>query len=125
MTFFPSLFIDISSMEALTIDEILEKIGSFGRYQIRLILLMGFMKIFGDGFQVMILSFIAAEPPWKCAANSTACNVTGTIVPGHIQYKLRCNISRDDWEFDTTKFTSLVSEVNTKQTALLHGSNSY
>ncbi|KXJ10286.1 Organic cation transporter-like protein [Exaiptasia diaphana] len=97
-------------MDPLSTDEVLDKIGSFGRYQFLLLILMGFMQIFGDGFQGMIASFLAAEPPWRCVSNSSSCNITGSFSPGQDGYKLRCRLHRDQWEFDTSEFTSIVSE---------------
>lgn len=99
-------------MEPLTPDDVLERIGGFGRYQFLLLLVMGFMKIFGDGFQAMVATFLAAEPPWRCVSNSSSCNVTGSISPGHLDYRLRCNLARDQWEFDTSEFNSIVTEVS-------------
>jgi hypothetical protein len=102
----------MSASDPLTVDQVIEKIGSFGRYQIRLFAIMGFMKIFGDGFQIMIPTFLSSEPPWKCVENSTVCNVTGgSISLGNELYSLRCGLPRSEWEFDTSEFTSIVSEV--------------
>ena len=98
-------------MSSLTPDEVLEEIGSFSRYQIRLLFLMGFMKIVRDGFQMMITTFLAAEPPWTCVTNSSSCNITENILPGHEFYNLRCRLPRSEWEFNTTEFSSIVSEV--------------
>ena len=95
----------------LTIDDVMEKIGSYNRYQYRLLLICGFMKIFGDGFQVMITTFLSAEPPWRCKDNSSSCNLTGIFKPGDDDYKFRCSIPRQDWEFDTSDFNSVVAEV--------------
>ncbi|EDO38918.1 predicted protein [Nematostella vectensis] len=72
---------------------------------------MAFMKIFGDGFQAMVMTFLAAEPAWRCVTNSTVYNV-GNILPGHASYELRCHLSRNDWEFNTTEFNSIVSKQN-------------
>jgi len=99
-------------MDCLTPDQVLDQIGGFGRYQFLLLMLMGFMKIFGDGFQAMITSFIAAEPPWRCVTNSSVCNTTGSFSPGKEGYEFRCSLPRDAWEFDTTEMTSIVSEVS-------------
>lgn len=96
---------------ALTVDDVMEKIGSFHRYQYRLLFIFGFMKIFGDGFQVMIPTFLSIEPPWRCKENSTACNLTGTFKPGDKNYNFRCSIPRDQWEFDTSDLNSVVNEV--------------
>lgn len=95
----------------LTIDDVMEKIGSYGRYQHKLLLICGFMKVFGDGFQMMVPTFLSAEPPWRCKENSSACNLTGIFKPGDKNYKFRCSIPRDDWEFDTSDFNSVVTEV--------------
>ena len=95
----------------LTIDDVMEKIGSYSRYQYRLLLICGFMTIVRDGFQIMLPTFLSAEPPWRCKENSSACNLTGIFKPGDENYKFRCSIPRDDWEFDTSDFNSVVSEV--------------
>ena len=96
----------------LTVDDVLEKIGSMGRYQYRLVMIMGFMKMFGYAFQAMISTFLSAEPPWRCKDNSSACNLTGIFRPRDKNYTFRCSIPRSDWEFDTSEFNSVVSEVS-------------
>lgn len=96
---------------ALTVDDVMEKIGSFARYQYRLLFIFGFMKIFGDAFQAMIPIFLSVEPPWRCKDNSSECNLTGIFNPGDENYKFRCSIPRDQWEFDTSELNSVVTEV--------------
>ena len=93
----------------LTTDEILEKIGSFGRYQILLNIYFNIAYGLWWAFPVMVMVFIASEPGWKCKNNST-CPFTGTISLGHDNYKHRCAIPRQDWEF-ADDFTSVVTEV--------------
>lgn len=88
-----------------TVDDVFEEIGSMGRYQYTLVLVMGLMKMFGYAFQAMISTFLSAEPPWRCKDNSTVCNDN---------YEFRCSIPRHDWEFDTSNFNSVVSEVEKK-----------
>ncbi|KAJ7383015.1 hypothetical protein OS493_031185 [Desmophyllum pertusum] len=95
---------------ALTIDDVMEKIGSMSRYQYRLLLICGYGQLFAAAFQVMIPTFLSVEPPWRCKDNSSACNLTGTFKPGDPNYKFRCSISRDDWEFDTSELNSVVTE---------------
>jgi len=97
---------------AFTVDDVMDKIGSFERYQYRLLFIFGFMKIFGDGFQVMIPTFLSVEPPWRCKDNSSVCNLTGTFKPGDDNYKFRCSIPRDQWEFDTSELNSVVTEFD-------------
>ncbi|XP_078366996.1 solute carrier family 22 member 15-like isoform X2 [Oculina patagonica] len=94
----------------LTTDEVLEKIGSFGRYQIVLNIFFNIAYGFWWGFPVMVMVFIASEPGWRCKNNST-CPYTGTISLGHDNYKYRCKIPREDWEF-TDDFTSVVTEFD-------------
>lgn len=97
---------------ALTVDDVMEKIGSFARYQYRLLFIFGFMKIFGDTFQAMIPIFLSVEPPWRCKDNSSVCNLTGIFNPGDENYKFRCSIPRDQWEFDTSELNSVVTEFD-------------
>lgn len=95
---------------ALTTDQVFEKIGSFGRYQI--ILNIFFNLCFGLWWAVpiMVMVFIASEPSWKCKNNST-CHFTKSIsIRDGNDYKFRCNISREDWEY-VDDFTSVVTEV--------------
>ena len=95
----------------LTVDDVMEKIGSYNRYQYKLLLICGFIKILGHSFQTMIPTFLSAEPPWRCKHNSSTCTLTGTFKPGDENYKFRCSIPREDWEFDTSDFNSVVAEV--------------
>ena len=37
--------------------------------------------------------------------------LTGSLTAGDKGYNFRCNISRGEWEFDTSSFNSIVSEV--------------
>ena len=97
---------------ALTVDDVMDKIGSFARYQYRMLFIFGFMKIFGDGFQIMIPTFLSIEPAWRCRDNSSACNLTGVFKPGDKHYNFRCSIPRDEWVFDTSEIiSSVVTEV--------------
>ncbi|KAK3740890.1 hypothetical protein QZH41_013408 [Actinostola sp. cb2023] len=98
-------------MTGLTVDEVLAKIGSFGCYQIRLIIILSFAEWVNTGFQVMIMTFVGAEPPWQCVANSSACTLKGEMGTSHKNYSVRCSLNRSDWEF-TTPFTSVVTEFD-------------
>ena len=93
----------------LTTDEFLEKIGSFGRYQIALAVFVNLGYAFWWSFPVMVMVFIASEPGWRCKNNAT-CPFTETVSIGHDDYKHRCDIPREDWGF-VDDFTSVVTEV--------------
>ena len=94
----------------LTTDEFLEKIGSFGLYQILLNIFLNLGFMFWWGMTVMVMVFVTAEPGWKCKNNSTTCPFTETISLGGQNYSYRCDIPREDWEF-VDDFTSVVTEV--------------
>ena len=94
----------------LTTDEFLEKIGSFGRYQIVINIFFNLCYALWWAIPVMISVFIASDPGWKCKNNST-CAFTDTISLGDKRYNHRCDIPREDWEFKDD-FTSVVTEVN-------------
>lgn len=99
----------LSAMK-LTTDEFLEKIGSFGRYQIAINIFFNMCYALWWAIPVMISVFIASDPGWKCKNNST-CPFTETISLGDKRYSHRCDIPREDWEFNGD-FTSIVTEVN-------------
>ncbi|KAL9979763.1 hypothetical protein ACROYT_G017473 [Oculina patagonica] len=94
----------------LTTDEILEKIGSFGRYQIVLNIFFNLAYAFWWAIPVMISVFIASDPGWKCKNKST-CPFTETMSLGNKNYSYRCGIPREDWEF-SDDFTSVVTEFD-------------
>ena len=107
--FFTGLRCKTFRMKKLTTDEVLEKIGSFGRYQIVLNIFFNLCYAFWWSIPVMGAIFIAAEPGWRCKNNAT-CPFTETISLGDDKYSYRCDIPREDWEF-TNDFTSVVTEV--------------
>ena len=99
------------SKMGFTIDEVLERIGSMGLYQIRPVAIISYMVWFNLGYQVLQLTFVAGEPPWHCAANSTSCSMTCQFSVGHAHYNKGCSMNRDDWEF-SNNFTSVETEVS-------------
>ena len=95
---------------AVTVDEVLNQIGGYGKYQILMLQFVGFIEFGLSSFNVMIITFIAGEPTWECVSNSTVCNMTGTIDTTSDDYKARCDMPRSEWKFSDT-YTSVVSEV--------------
>ncbi|KAJ7372895.1 hypothetical protein OS493_016824 [Desmophyllum pertusum] len=96
---------------ALTADGVFEKIGSFGRYQLLILILFNIIEWFWFGWPVLLMTFIAAEPAWRCISNNTQCALNGTMKPGSNNYDFRCNISRKSWEF-VDDFTSVVTQFD-------------
>ena len=101
---------------ALTVDQVFEKIGSFGRYQKLLLLGCNGLIFFWMGFAVLIMTFIAADPGWKCVANSTQCRFNGSMAASD---KRRCDMNRSEWVFNDD-LTSVATEVSGIWTAIWH-----
>ena len=97
-------------MALYTADEVLEKVGSFGWYQKRLLVLFNLLAALLFGWAVMVTGIITAEPPWKCAQNSSVCAFDKAFSPGDDNYDHRCNISRSEWYF-VDDMTTIVTEV--------------
>jgi hypothetical protein len=98
-------------MPASTTEGVIEKVGGFGWYQLRLLGIISYADIFCT-FVLMVMTFSTAEPPWRCTTNSTSCTLNGTFEAGHQNYDYRCSIPRKDWEFDVDgHFDSIVTEV--------------
>ena len=124
----------------LTADQVFDEIGSFGRFQLYILILFNILEWFWFGWPVLLMTFIAAEPKWKCVSNhgnnfngnssfnasitinsslnvnssnitTPLCPLTKPVGPGHDDYDYRCKIPRDLWEFEDT-FTSVVTQVN-------------
>ena len=102
---------------ALSADEVLEEVGSFGWFQIRLLILFNLLSALLFGWAVMVTGIITAEPPWKCVKNSSVCVYDEFMAPGHINYDHRCKIARNEWVFDD-EMTSVVTEVRTDVQAI-------
>lgn len=95
---------------ALTADEVLEKVGSFGWFQKRLLILFNLLTALLFGWSVMVTGIITAEPAWKCVKNSSVCTYDGAINVGNTNYDARCNMSRSEWDF-VDGMTSVITEV--------------
>lgn len=96
---------------SLTVDDVLEQIGSYEKYQILLLFMFGYVAITLDSFPTMIVTFITAEPDWVCVqGNSSMCNFTQAITLTSDDYMARCDMPREDWTY-VADFTSTVTEV--------------
>ncbi|XP_022799698.1 solute carrier family 22 member 5-like [Stylophora pistillata] len=95
----------------LTADQALTKIGSFGRYQLRLLTFASILGWFWFAWPALLSTFIAAEPGWHCVANSTECQTDAIVYLGDDNYDLRCNMSRRAWEF-VGDYTSVITQFD-------------
>jgi len=97
-----------------TSEQLIESMG-FGRYQLRIVFLVGLIDYFCSA-SFMVMTFSTAEPPWKCVENSTSCPLKGSYKPGDKDYNHRCSIPRDAWTFDVKgDFDSIVTEVDVRE----------
>lgn len=94
---------------ALDVDKVLQHIGQFGPYQIRILGLFLF-TIFPITYQTLIMVFIAFEPPWMCVEGSSSCQganftngssvqVFSTATKPKSLYERRCSLNRTEWKF--------------------------
>ena len=98
---------------AVTIDAIFAKIDQFRHYQWLCMTIVGYTALALAAFPVMIVSFITAEPDWRCVdgyMNNTVCRFNATITLTSDDYKARCKMPREAWAF-VDDFTSVVTEV--------------
>ena len=93
----------------LSIDDALVQVGDLGLFQWLLLLGGGFSEM-AITYQVLLLSFISAEPKWSCVNGSKICNFTGSFAVGDKNYDARCDMPRSAWYFHDD-FTSTVTEV--------------
>lgn len=98
---------------ATKIDDVFRKIGEFRQYQWYVLAIAGFACFTIAAFPTMIVSFITAEPDWKCVdgyMNNTECKFNKSITLTSDDYKARCKMPREAWMF-VDEFTSTVTEV--------------
>ena len=94
----------------LEMDELLEEIGAFGKAQV-LLLIIFVLMIIPAAYQVFIMVFIGANPPWICASNSTECIHKGVVTPGDDFYHARCTMNPDSWTYTESRKYSIITEV--------------
>ncbi|XP_028398773.1 solute carrier family 22 member 5-like [Dendronephthya gigantea] len=98
---------------ALTVDQMLEKIGEFYKFQWLLLGIFGYAVFALDALPIMIVTFITAEPQWECVGgyNTSVCNFTKPIGLTSDDYEARCDMPRDAWRY-VDGFTSTVTEYD-------------
>ena len=89
-------------------DSVLRRIGQFGPFQIRILVMFMFL-FFPITYQTLIMVFAAYEPPWMCSEQSVAClesnsssalsMVYSTATQPKTLYERRCSLNRSDWKF--------------------------
>ena len=98
---------------AISVDDVFKKIGEFRQYQWLLLNIFGYSMLTLVMFPIMIVTFITAEPDWKCVdgyKNNTVCRFNKSITLTSDDYKERCKMPREAWTF-VDGFTSVVTEV--------------
>ena len=99
------------SKEVLNIDELTERVGPFGLYQIRIQFLF-FLLMLPLTYQVLIMYFVAENPPWHCKHESKVCLYKGLLTSNMgKKFQRRCYLNRSEWEYSTSKDLSIVTEV--------------
>ena len=105
----------------LTVDDVLEEIGGYDKYQMLLLFMFGYVAITLDSFPTMIVTFITAEPDWVCVqGNNTLCNLTDAVTLTSDDYMARCDMTRENWTY-VADFTSTVTEVLSKNITQICG----
>lgn len=95
---------------AVTVDQVFDKIGSFGRYQPLLLVGLNVLVFLWSSWPVMIMTLLTTDPGWKFAANSSYCTFKDTITSSSKNFMHRCDIPRSEWKF-IDDLTSVVTEV--------------
>jgi len=88
-----------------SIDEMLDLVGGYGKFQIVVTLMFGIMT-FPPGFQCLISYFAFNSPSWRCVENSTTCLLNGTYLSSD---KTHCLYKRSEWEFVEPRSYSIVT----------------
>ena len=110
---------DETDSKDVTMENLFNKIGNFGRYQVLLLIFAIYAILCWGALTYATIVFLIAEPKWECVNNSTVCNITGSVGPGEQNYDYRCGIPRRDWKF-TNEYTSLVTQVSRVTFGFIH-----
>lgn len=93
----------------LSIDEMLNLVGEYGRYQ-KIINILFCITMFPSCFHVLIMYFCVKNPPWRCALNSTTCTQYNRTFDA--KDNSRCHLARHDWEFTEPRDYSIVTDFD-------------
>ena len=86
----------------------LTQVNGFGPFQWTFIASFWLM-VLPASFQVLIMYFLALQPGWRCATNSTTCTSNATFDSSNT---FRCSIPRDDWEYTKPTHYSIVTHFD-------------
>lgn len=95
-------------MVAKTIEDALDIVGGYGRFQKLLVLLSGLLTI-PHAMPNLLMMFAAKESTWHCLPNATDCRINGTMASND---KYRCNIQRTSWEYSSARTNSIITEFD-------------
>ena len=98
----------VAKPEVYEIDDLLPKIGGFGRFQFMIQMIFTFACA-PEACHALIMYFAAAIPPWSCVANSTNCTSSETFSSND---RTRCELPRDQWEYRAEKTYSIVTQFD-------------
>lgn len=95
------------------VDEILVLAGGFGRFQLLLLIVCMFICN-SFAYQGLAMYYAADDSPWRCTVNATNefCQLHPhqSVAQSSNDFKKRCEIPRDQWEYVTPKKYSIVTE---------------
>ena len=99
------------SKEEVSVDELTERVGPFGVYQIRTQAVF-FVFMLPLTYQVLIMYFAAENPPWQCRNGSKSCTYKGKLTSNMgKRFQRRCKLNRSEWEYVSSRKLSIVTEV--------------
>ena len=98
----------VENTVTLRAEEILTRVGEFGRFQKLVDVIVGLIYFFLS-FQMLIMYFTTITPPWKCVSNSSTCLFNGTQ---HGEDTRRCDIARSQWYYTEPTQYSIVTQFN-------------
>ena len=103
--------------EEIDIDEFFVRGGEFGRFQMRIIVLL-LLSTLPMVYPVMIFYYIGHDPSWSCTKNNIStssksiCNVVnGSTMFSH-ENTARCSLNRSEWKYEYHGKTSVSTEVS-------------
>lgn len=99
----------------LTIDQALEFVGGFGRFQILAQLIVSF-AILATSYQSQMNYFAGDDPSWKCTSRNSSnfChdNFGREIIKSNENFTQRCHLERHEWTYTTDIKYSYATEFD-------------